>query len=362
MRMRTILLLLSFFPATVAAQTLRQAAGDHLLIGAAVMSSVIDDPLRAKLLAEQFNCLTGENEFKPGMIEPKPGLFTFTAADRLVDFAQQHQMAVIGHTLCWHQQTPKWFYQSNDGSPLPRAAALANLKSHIDAVLTHFHGKIRGWDVVNEALSAGGPQDLRDTPARRAIGDDVVERAFEFAHAADPDVELYYNDYEIELPPKRAKAIRLIRRLKSAGLRIDAVGIQGHWSLTLPDVKMIEDAIVDFHALGVKVSITELDIDVLRRTGSGADINDIQKSGADPYKTGCPESVLQQQSQRYRDIFQMLARHRDAIERVTFWGLTDRESWLNTYPVRGRTNYPLLFDRDLKPKPAFAAVRDAIEQ
>jgi endo-1,4-beta-xylanase len=347
---------------TVQAQTLRQAADDHLLIGAAVMSSVINDPPRATLLAQQFNCITGENEFKPAALQPAPGRFNFTGADRLVDFAHGHQMVVIGHTLCWHQQTPKWFYQSAEGKPLPRKIALGNLKSHIDSVLNHFRGKILGWDVVNEALSDSGKQDLRDTPARRAIGDDVVERAFEFAHAADPNIELYYNDYNIEQPTKRAKAIRLIQRLKTTGLRIDAVGIQGHWSLDYPDVKTIEDAIIAFHSLGVKVSITELDIDVLPRATQGADINDVQKTGDDPYKNGCPEAVMNKQANRYRDIFQMLGRHRDAIERVTFWGLTDGGSWLNNFPVKGRTNYPLLFDRDLKPKPAFAAVLESLKR
>ncbi len=359
--MRRVVLIVILLCTTASAQTLRQAASGRLLIGAAIMSSAIKEPESAKLISTQFNCLTGENEFKPAALQPTAGQFEFAAADRLVAFAKANQMALIGHTLCWHQQTPNWLFQTPAGKPLPRAQSLANLGTHISTVLRHFHGQLRGWDVVNEALADDLTGELRDTPARDSIGDDFVERAFELAHSADPGIELYYNDYNIEVPVKRERAIRLVRRIKAAGLRIDAVGIQGHWGLTYPDVKTIEDAIVAFHKLGVKVSITELDIDVLPRVGGGADLNDVQTTGADPYKDGCPAEVLRQQADRYRELFQMFSRHTDAIERVTFWGVGDGGSWLNNFPVRGRTNYPLLFDRQLKPKPAFSAVLESLQ-
>ena len=178
------------------------------------------------LVAQQFDCLTAENEFKPRSLQPQPGKFNFAAADRIVEFARRHGMKVVGHTLCWHSQSPAWMFRGPDGKPLPRDEALRNLKDHIDAVVGHFKGKVVGWDVVNEAISDAKDEYLRDTPARRAIGDDYIVKAFEFAHAADPDAELYYNDYGNENPGKREKTIRLIRELKARGVRLDAVGIQ----------------------------------------------------------------------------------------------------------------------------------------
>ena len=191
--------------------TLRDAAGDRLLIGGAVMSHQLDDPKLASLVAEQFNCLTAENEMKPENMQPARGQFNFAPADKIVAFADKHGMKVIGHTLVWHNQTPKWMFQDESGKPLPREQALANMRAHIDGVVKHYKGKVIGWDVVNEAISDSGNEYLRDTPARKAIGDDYIAKAFEFAHAADPDVELYYNDYANENPEKREKTIRLVR-------------------------------------------------------------------------------------------------------------------------------------------------------
>ena len=354
-----ISLLFPFILMTAEPATLRQAAGPRFLIGTAIMSSATENPQRAALIAEQFNCLTGENEFKPDALEHVQGKFTFENADKIVAFAREHGMKVIGHNLCWHQQSPAWMYSDASGKPLPREQALANLKSHIDGVVTHFKGKVIGWDVVNEALG-DSKEYLRDTPAQRTIGDDFIERAFEFAHAADPDVELYYNDYNIESPAKREKVIRLIRELKAKGLRIDGVGIQGHWSLDYPDAKMVDDSISAFASAGVKVMITELDIDVLPHSKGGADISATEKNGTNPYTNGCPAAVLEQQAKRYAELFAVFMKHRDVITRITFWGVDDGASWLNNWPTPGRTNYPLLWDRQLQPKPAFFSVLKAI--
>lgn len=341
------------------AATLRQAAGDRVLIGTAIMSHHLDDPRLADLVARQFNSLTGENEFKPASLQPRPGEFTFDAADRLADFARQHDMKLIGHTLVWHNQAPKWMFEDESGQPLPRELALENLKHHIDTVVEHFKGRVVGWDVVNEAISDREDEYLRDTPARRAIGDDYIARAFEFAHAADPDVELYYNDYSIEQPNKRKKTLRLIRELQAAGVRIDAVGIQGHWLIDGPETQVIDDAIAAYASLGVKVMITELDVDPLpRRRGAGADLSAIEREGLDPFKDGLPDEMQRKLAERYREIFLVLMKQADAgtLTRITFWGTHDGTSWLNNFPVRGRTNHPLLWDRELSPKPSFHAV------
>lgn len=337
--------------------SLREAAGKRFLIGTAVMSHQLDDPKLAALVARDFNCLTGENEFKPENLEPRKGEFNFGPADKIVAFAEQHDMKVVGHTLCWHQQTGKWMFQGADGKPLGREEALANLKNHIDNVAKHFHGKVIGWDVVNEAISDGGKDYLRDTPARRAIGDDYIAKAFEFAHAADPDAQLYYNDYANENPEKREKTIRLIRELKSKGLRIDAVGLQCHFMMKYPGApKVLDQAIKAYAAEGVKVMITELDLDMLPRNQTGADTSAREQGGQNPYEKGLTAEAAKAQTDYYRRVFDVVLKHPGVVTRVTFWGTHDGASWLNNWPTHGRTNHPLLFDRDLKPKPPYDAI------
>jgi endo-1,4-beta-xylanase len=219
---------------------------------------------------------------------------------------------------------------------------------------------VHGWDVVNEAIDDGDAY-LRESPWTRLVGEDFVAKAFEYAREADPNVELYYNDYNIELPEKRDKTLRLLRQLQSQGLRIDAVGIQGHWLASGLPLQEIEDAILAFHGLGLQVMITELDVDVLPRKTTGANVADQEsestRSAADALV--CPTEVLQQQAEQYAALFRILRRHQDKISRVTFWGLHDGRSWLNHWPVRGRTNHPLLFDRQCRPKPALDAVLQA---
>ena len=336
-----------------AAETLRHAVKGRFLIGTAVMFRQLDNSATADLVARQFDCLTGENEFKPQPLQPQPGKFNFAAADKIIDFAQSHDMKVVGHNLCWHSQTPAWMFRDESGKPLPRDEALKNLKDHIDGVVKHFKGKVIGWDVVNEAISERGDDYLRDTPARRAIGDDYIVKAFEFAHAADPDAELYYNDYSNENPDKLKKTVRLIQELKNKGLRLDAVGMQCHFRLEdagAPD--RLDKAIKAYADEGVKVMLAELDVDVLPRRGRGAE--------ADPYAKGLPADVAAAQARYYKRIFEVVLKHPKVVTRVTLWGTQDGASWLNGGFGGRRTNYPLLFDRDLKPKPAVRAVLEAL--
>ncbi|MGH7996005.1 MAG: endo-1,4-beta-xylanase [Opitutaceae bacterium] len=336
------------------AATLRAAAGAHLLIGCAVSSRELQDPRLAALITRQFGCLTAENEMMPAFLVDKSGRFTFGRGDRIVRFARAHRLPLFGHMLLWHHVTRAWLFQDSAGRPLPRVQALANLRRYIDTVVGHYRGLVRAWDVVNEALSDKEGEYLRDTPALRAIGGDYIAKAFEYAHAADPDAELYYNDYNIELPAKRAKALRLLRSLRAQGLRVDAVGIQGHWELGFPKPSVISDAIREFHDAGFRVMITELDVDVLPRTTSGADLVSVE-TGPDPFPHGLPASVQRRLADRYRAIFEALLKP-PGVAMITFWGLDDADSWLNNFPVKGRTNYPLLFNREAEPKPAFFAV------
>jgi len=243
---------------------------------------------------------------------------------------------------------PQWMFEDAQLKPLPREKALANLKRHIDAVVDHFRGKVDSWNVVNEAISDDPGEYLRNNPALKAIGPGYIQKAFEFAHAADPGVPLYYNDYNVETPSKLTKVLKLVRSLKAAGVRLDAVGIQGHWLLNFPSVDWIEAGIVALGKEGVKVIVSELDVDVVPR------------NGGDPYRTGVPPEVLDAEAKRYAKLFEIFVKHQDIIPKVTFWGLEDGQSWLNTNPTK-HTNYPLLFDRKLAPKPAYQAVIDVLQ-
>lgn len=341
--------------------TMRRAAETHLAIGAAVEPRYLDNPAYAALLAREFNSVTAENAMKPMAVHARRGELTFEAADRLVDFAEEHHMQVIGHVLVWHQSSPSWLFENQAGEPLPREEALANMREHIHAVVGHYRGRVRGWDVVNEAISDTGPY-LRDTPALRAIGEDYVIKAFEFAHEADPNAELYYNDYNIAVLLKRAKALRLVNELLDAGVRLDAVGVQGHWLVDWPSVGEIKDGLDAFLDLGVSVDITELDIDPLpRQRAGGADISAIEQAGDNPYVDGMPEEAQQKLARRYAELFDLFLSE-PGVRRVTLWGVDDGASWLNFFPVQGRTNHPLLFDRDLQPKPAYYAVLNSLRR
>jgi len=323
--------------------TLRTAFRGVFLVGAALNAAQFSgqDTLGAAIVKAQFNSITPENALKWASVHPRPGTYDFAAGDRYVEFGERNSMFVVGHNLVWHNQTPRWVFQDSGGTPVSRDTLLARLRDHIHTVVGRYRGRIKGWDVVNEALEDDGT--LRRTPWLTILGEDYLATAFRFAHEADPDAELYYNDYELERAPKRRGAVELVRRLQDEGIPIAAVGLQNHDRLDWPSPAQEDSTIDAFAALGVRVMITELDVDVLPR-------------GADPFADGLPDSLQQALARRYAELFGSYLRHRGTVTRVTFWGVTDRDSWLNNWPVRGRTNYPLLFDRDGRPKPAFAAV------
>jgi endo-1,4-beta-xylanase len=343
----------------LAGETLREAVGKRLLIGCAVATADLGDPKLADLIAEQFACLTPEYEFMPEHLVDEQGKFTFERGDRVVAFAEAHRMPIFGHMLVWHFVTRKWLFEDQQGKPLPREKALSNLKKHIDGVMSHYKGKIRAWDVVNEAISDKDGEYLKDTPALRAIGEDYIEKAFEFAQAADPETELYYNDYNVEQPAKLEKTLRLVRSLQAKNVRIDAVGIQGHWLINWPPTDMIEKGIDALSTAGVKVMITELDVDPLPRDVSGADLA-VTEKGGNPYRQGLPPEMQERLARRYGEIVTAIVRH-PGVKMLTFWGTHDGRSWLNDFPVKGRTNHPLLFDREYRPKPALDAVIKALK-
>jgi endo-1,4-beta-xylanase len=339
--------------------SLRQAVPDHVMIGAAIPELLLEDDRVSSLVGREFATITAENEMKPQSLQPRRGQFNWGPADRIIAFAEAHDIVVIGHTLVWHNQSPSWMFEDEQGKPLPREVALQNMKEHITTVMQRYKGKIKGWDVVNEAVP-DGPGALRDTPALRAIGDDYVLKAFEFAHEADPDAELYYNDYNIELDYKRDRALALVKRIRDAGLRIDGVGIQGHYLLDQPSIEEIARGIKAYTDAGFRVMITELDVDPLpRQENVGADLSAVERDAADPYREGFPEPMQQKLAERYRSLFEVFLQN-PRITRITFWGTTDAYTWLKNFPVRNRTNHPMLWDRKANPKPAYHAVRQTL--
>jgi endo-1,4-beta-xylanase len=267
-------------------------------------------------------------------------------------------MVIIGHTLVWHSQTPQWVFEDDSGKPVDRDTLLKRMHAHISTVVGRYKGRIKGWDVVNEALNEDGT--LRDSKWKQIIGDDYILKAYQFAHEADPDLQLYYNDYSLENKPKRNGAVALIQKLQSQGVKIAAVGMQGHYGMNWPSGQQIQETISAFAKLGIKVSITELDVSVLPSVigsqSADVSINLALQAKLNPYTNGLPSSVQKQLAERYACILGAVLKEREHVQRVTFWGVTDGDSWLNDWPMRGRTDYPLLFDRNYQPKPVFDAV------
>lgn len=340
--------------------TLKDAFQDHFYVGAALNGSRImgRDTLAKSLIESQFSSLTPENDMKWERIHPRPGVYRFDIADQLVAMGQEQDKHLVAHTLIWHNQTPRWVFQDSQGNLTTRDTLLMRMQEHIQTIMGRYKGKIHTWDVVNEALDDRGR--LRETLWKQIIGDDYIEKAFQFAHEADPDAQLIYNDFSMAGKGKREGTVRMVRDLQSKGIRIDGVGMQCHYDLDSPSLEDIEASIVAFAELGVEVMITELDLSVLpspySNPGGEMGRRNSYRPELDPYRDHLPDSVLQLQAQRYADLFTIFVKHSDKISRVTFWGVDDGTSWKNNFPVRGRIDYALLFDRKYQPKPAFDAV------
>lgn len=351
-------------------QALKDAYADAFLMGVAVNHRIVAgaDSKGQDLTLFHFNSITPENVMKAEEINPEPGVYRFGPADTLVEFAEAHDLFLVGHTLVWHNQTPDWFFKDESGNPNTPEQQIERMRSHIEAVAGRYAGRVDAWDVVNEVIDNDG--SYRPTTWVQGVGDgdELVKHAFRFASQYAPDAELYYNDFNAWRPAKRDGIVRMVRMLQQEGIRIDGIGIQGHWGLNFPKNEYVQAAIDSFATLGVKVMITELDVDVLPLTREGQIIGTVMshpqfqleefEEYLDPYQNGLPDEVQQKLADRYAELFRIFYRNRDKIDRVTLWGVHDAMSWKNDYPVPGRTNYPLLFDRQGEAKPAFDAVMD----
>lgn len=356
----SLTLILLFCQASSKVETLSDAFKNKFLIGVAINRSQIHEKNKQEtdLIVSEFNSLTAENDMKWMHIHPKEKEYNFEHSDKLVELGQKHDMFIIGHTLIWHSQVAPWVFKTEDGGTIDSVQLRSRMKEHIHSIVGRYKGKVKGWDVVNEALNEDG--SLRESKFLQIGGAGFIEDAFRFAHEADPGAELYYNDYNNEFEAKRNGALRIIKNLKAKGLRIDGVGIQGHWGLDYPSIEEIETSIEMYAAAGVKVMITELDISVLpspwRMPTSDVSARFENSPKMNPYPNGLPDSVQVRLAERYKEVFELFNKHADKISRVTFWGLHDGVSWKNNFPIRGRTDYTLLFDRELKPKKAYHAV------
>lgn len=333
---------------------MREAFSDKFLIGTALNVKQIRSRNRdlQNLIGRQFSAVVAENCMKGEVVQPKEGVFNFKDGDLLCELAERNAQVVTGHCLIWHSQPPKWMFTDKDGKTVSREVLIERMKSHIYAVAGHFKGRVKGWDVVNEAILDNGK--FRKSEYYRIIGPEFIRLAFQFAHEADPDAELYYNDYSMDRPGKRDAVVRLIRDLKAHGCRIDAVGMQSHVAFDTP-LDEYEKSIEAFAAEGVKVMVTELDLSVLPwpkgNFGAAVETNFTYNDSLNPYRKGLSKEKEKEQTDFYTRLFDIYLRHSKDITRVTFWGVTDGDSWKNNWPVHGRTDYPLAFDRKMKAKP-----------
>ncbi len=335
-------------------QSLKSALQGSFLIGTAMNKEQIqdEDPMAVEVILEHFSSVVAENCMKSERIHPREDEYDFSLSDQFVDFGKVNNMFIIGHTLIWHSQLPEWFCVDENGDDVSRKVLISRMRNHISTVVGRYKGRVKGWDVVNEAVLDDG--SLRKNKFYDIIGEDYIKLAFQFAHEADPDAELYYNDYSMANEAKRKGVVELVKKLKQQGVRIDGIGMQAHCTLNYPEVSDFEKSIKAFASLGVNVMITELDISIIPSPFEieGADVASRfeYKESMDPYKYGMPDSVEVVFNKRYMDFFNLFLKHEDKISRVTLWGVNDGQSWRNNWPIPGRTDYPLLFDRDNKPK------------
>lgn len=341
-------------------QSLKKAFEHKFLIGVAMNANQITglDSIGDNVIISDFSSIVAENCMKSGMIQPEEGKFDFSLSDRFVNFGEKHKLYITGHTLIWHSQTPKWFFTDNNGQPVTREVLIDRMHKHIATVVGRYKGRVKGWDVVNEAINDDG--SYRESPFYKIIGKDFIKLAFQFAHEADPNAQLYYNDYNMAMAGKREGVVKMVGDLKRDGVKIDAIGMQSHLGLEFPTLDEFEKSILAYSSLGVKVMMTELDLSILPSpwTTTGANVSDkaAYQKKMNPYQKGVPTEKYAEWEKVYLDFFKLFIKHQDKISRVTLWGLTDGDSWKNDWPIRGRTDYPLLYDRNHQPKPIVSKI------
>lgn len=317
-------------------------------MGVAIRPSSVSGP-EAELILKHFESITAENAMKMGPIHPKEDEYNWKGADDIVAFGVNNKLKIRGHTLCWHSQAPRWIFQDENGNDVTKEVLLQRLKEHITTVVSRYKGKIYAWDVVNEVIDDNDEKFYRDSPWYRICGEEFIAKAFEYAHEADPDALLFYNDYNTVNAGKRDRIYQMVKGLLEKKVPIHGIGLQGHWSIYHPSENELRATLEKFSSLGVTLQITELDVSVYKSEPDRRD------KRADESDTFTPE-MEQLQREQYQMIFKVLREYKDKISGVTFWNVSDRSTWLDNFPVRGRKNYPLLFDQNYQPKKVYQDV------
>lgn len=341
-----------FLLSTVFSQTslgLKDYYKNYFPIGVAVNPRMMDAGKESSLILAQFNSMTPENAMKMGPIHPEENRYNWEPADKIANFAVKNGLKLRGHTLCWHNQTPTWFFTDTSGKTVSKPVLLARLKRHINDVVSRYKGKIYAWDVVNEAVPDGGADIYRKSKFLEIIGEEYIQRAFEYAHEADPTAKLFYNDYNTENKTKRDKIYLIVKGLVDKGVPINGVGLQAHWSLFEPTSQELEESIAKFASLGLEIQITELDVSVHPKQ------HESSKEAFKGVSVFTPE-MDEKQAQHYKMLFEVFRKYKNNISGITFWNLSDNYSWLDNFPIRGRKDFPLLFDQNNQPKKAFFEV------
>jgi beta-xylosidase/GH35 family endo-1,4-beta-xylanase len=332
---------------------MKDAFAGKFLIGCAVSDRQLtqkDDAVR-DVIARHYNSIVAEDVMKSENIHPKENKYFWKDADRFVKFGEENNMFIIGHCLIWHSQLAKWFCVDKKGNQVSPEVLKQRMRDHIYTIMRRYKGRIKGWDVVNEAVLEDG--SYRNSPFYQILGAEFIPLAFQYAHEADPDAELYYNDYGMDNPGRRDKVIEIVKDLKRRGLRIDAVGMQSHMGMDYPNFDEYEKSLVAFAATGCKVNATEWDMSALPSKIHGANVSDKEAydKAMNPYPDGLSDEVSRQWNARMSKALNIFLKHQDVIGRVCFWGVSDGDSWKNNWPMKGRTDYPLAFDRNLQLKP-----------
>lgn len=317
-------------------ESLKDKYSQYFKIGAAFENQ---DLVKADLIKTHFNSMTCANAMKYGSLTREPGVYNFDRADSLLAFAKENNIAMHGHCLVWHNQTPDFIFENTTAEML-----LETLRMHTRIVREHF-GDLETFDALNEAIEDKSDEYFRDTKWLRTIGNDYIGKIFRVIKEEMPNTELFYNDYNDCVPEKREKIVRMLKELIADGVPVDGMGLQFHVNVYEPSVDEVKRSIEEYAALGLKLRISELDISVYH-------------PGKEEPQIAMTPEMTKLQAQKYGEYFKVFREYAKHIEAVTFWGVADSDSWLNYFPVPGRRNYPLLFDDFGQPKEAFYSVMD----
>nr|AUJ59073.1 Xyn10 [bacterium enrichment culture] len=336
---------------------LKDVYKDRFLVGAAINTSIASGqhPDITEIIKRDFSSVTPENSMKWESVRTEEGGWKWEEADHFINFATQHKLHAVGHTLAWHSQIPDSVFKNTKGEYISAAELSKKMEEHITTIVGRYKGKLAAWDVVNEAV--GDDNQMRKSHYYNILGEEFIDKAFHLAHEVDPNAHLMYNDYNNEKDGKREATVEMLKRLIKRGVPIHGLGIQGHIAVDGPSIADIEKSILAYADLGLRVHFTELDIDVLPLVWD-LPVAEIStrfeyRPERDPFKNGLSKEMNDKLSARYEDLFKLFIKHKDKIDRVTLWGVSDDATWLNDFPIKGRTSYPLLFDRKHQPKDAY---------